>query len=118
MIIYGIFSPFAGWISKEADKFAGKPNESLLKNIKITEFVADNFTTLGLLGTTVGMSIMMFSTLDGNADVGTIIKQLKVGCSTAFFTTICGILANVFLNVQLLLIKNSLKTVRRKSADE
>jgi hypothetical protein len=109
MLVYFVFSGFTGLLCKRLDNLKSKPDNALLKNLKITEFVADNFTTCGLLGTTIGMSIMMFSTLDGNADVGTIIKQLKVGCSTAFFTTIVGIAANVFLNIQLLLIKHSIK---------
>ncbi len=109
MALYVGFAGFAGMLCHQIDKLQGKPNDAFLRNLKITEFVADNFTTMGLLGTTIGMSIMMFSTLDGNADVASIIKQLKVGCSTAFFTTICGILANVFLNIQLVLIKHSFK---------
>lgn len=113
MLLYAGFSAYCGKLSKEIDKSSGRANEAFNKKLKIVEFIADNSTILGLLGTVVGMTYMMANTLGGGLDVANIILQLKTGSATAFYTTICGIVANILLNTQLLLIRNRISTSHR-----
>lgn len=81
---------------------------SLKRRLKVLNFMADTFFTLGLMGTIIGFIYMMRGTLNANADVATIITQLKTGSSTKLFTTLFGLVSSLLLQVQVLVIENDL----------
>jgi len=84
------------------------------KRLKILNFMADSFFTLGLLGTIIGFCYMMAGShaVLNNTDVNVIIQQLKVGSSTKLFATLSGIVSSLLLQVQILLIEvDKIKTV-------
>lgn len=76
------------------------------RSLKILHFIGDQFTTLGLLGTAIGFCLLMHGTLDATIDVATIIAQLKVGTSTALYTTLVGIICSILVGLQTFMIEN------------
>jgi len=85
---------------------------TLKKRMKILNFAADSFFTLGLLGTVIGFCYMMsggHSVFAGGTDnVAQIIQQLKIGASTKLYATLSGIVCSLLLQVQILLIDTDL----------
>ena len=47
--------------------------------------------------------------MDGSKPVSEIVAGLKEGLNTAFFTTICGIVFSLLLQVQLLILESGLR---------
>jgi hypothetical protein len=57
---------------------------------------------------------MMYSAFGGIQSVDVIVTQIKVGLSTAVYTTIVGIISEVFTQSQLFLIKDELIQTKNK----
>lgn len=102
------FSGYCGKLCALIDNSSYLDKQEIHKKMEIVEFVSDNMTVAGLMGTLIGMSVMMYSTLGTQMDTNAIIQQLKIGSSTAFYTTIVGIIGNLLLNMQLLIMKQVL----------
>lgn len=77
------------------------------KSKEVYWFISDNMMTLGLIGTVIGFMIMVgpaFVNIDpAQIDtVKTAITLMASGMSTALLTTLAGLIAGLFLKIQLL----------------
>ena len=62
------------------------------------------FFSLGLLGTIVGLIFATQGSLDSSLPTSEIVAGLKEGLNTAFYTTVCGIVFSLPLQVQLMVL--------------
>ena len=72
-------------------------------------FAAEHFFSLGLLGTIIGLIISTQGSLDSSMPLSQIVAGLKKGLNTAFYTTVCGIIFSLPLQVQLMILKFKLE---------
>jgi hypothetical protein len=109
MSLYVIVSGYIGRLCYLADKLTKeKDREKLLKRMDVGWFAGEHFFSLGLLGTLIGLTIATSTSLTAEAQVS-IVAGLKVGLNTAFYTTICGIVCSLPLQVQLIILKQELE---------
>jgi hypothetical protein len=112
MALYVIISAMVGRLCYLSDKINLKNKEKakdyLAKRSEIGWFAAEHFFSLGLLGTVFGLCVATATNLDENAQVSAIVAGLKTGLNTAFYTTICGIVFSLPLQVQLMILKSKL----------
>ena len=92
-----------------ADVAKDKEKDVLSKKAELGWFTAEHFFSFGLLGTIIGLVLATGGSLDGSNPVSEIVAGLKTGLNTAFYTTICGIVFSILLQLQLLVLKNGLK---------
>jgi hypothetical protein len=115
MTLYVLVSALVGrlcYLADRADSGAIKDidERSLLsRRADIGWFAAEHFFSLGLLGTVFGLCLATATSLHEEAPVGDIVTGLKVGLNTAFYTTICGIVFSLPLQVQLMILKFKLE---------
>jgi hypothetical protein len=111
MVLYVIMSAFVGKLCYLADKIKKGKNGTwptkrrLSKRAEIGWFAAEHFFSLGLLGTVLGLCAATSSSFSGATEVSEIVAGLKAGLNTAFYTTICGIVFSLPLQVQLMILK-------------
>ena len=109
MSLYIVVSGYVGRLCYLADKATkGKDREAILKRMDIGWFAGEHFFSLGLLGTLIGLTIATSTSLTTEAQISDIVAGLKVGLNTAFYTTICGIVFSLPLQVQLMILKQEL----------
>jgi len=112
MGLYVCVSAFVGKLCYQADQikedFEAKKNK-LLKRADIGWFAAEHFFSLGLLGTIIGLVIATEGGLDSSLPTSEIVAGLKEGLNTAFYTTVCGIVFSLPLQVQLMILKFKLE---------
>jgi hypothetical protein len=115
MSLYVIISAFVGRLCYLADKMSkdnpekkAKEESYLNKRADLGWFAAEHFFSLGLLGTLIGLTIATSTSLTEEAQVTQIVTGLKAGLNTAFYTTICGIVFSLPLQVQLMILKQEL----------
>ena len=109
MALYLFFSGFVGRLCYLADKTkTGREREDLLKRADVGWFAAEHFFSLGLLGTIIGLTIATQTSLKDTGSISEIVAGLKVGLNTAFYTTICGIIFSIPLQIQLMILKDEL----------
>jgi len=116
MILYVVMSGVVGRlcylsdkISKDNLKKARKEKEYLTRRGEVGWFAAEHFFSLGLLGTVFGLCVATTTNLNAEAQVSDIVSGLKEGLHTAFYTTICGIVFSLPLQVQLMILKFKLE---------
>ena len=113
MVLYVIFSCLVGRLCYLSDKInKGREKEArrhLSKRAELGWFAAEHFFSLGLLGTVFGLCVATATNLDAEAQVSDIVAGLKVGLNTAFYTTICGIVFSLPLQVQLMVLRFKLE---------
>jgi hypothetical protein len=110
MALYVLVSLYIGRLCYLADKATkGKDREELLKSADIGWFAGEHFFSLGLLGTILGLCVATSTSLTEEAQVSQIVAGLKVGLNTAFYTTICGIIFSLPLQMQLMILKQELE---------
>ena len=113
MVLYVIVSVVVGKLCFLSDKInKGREKEArrhLTKRAEVGWFAAEHFFTLGLLGTVFGLCIATATNLDSDAPVSDIVSGLKTGLNTAFYTTICGIVFSLPLQVQLMILRFKLE---------
>lgn len=109
MIIFAIATAFVGYLSYHADVANKTEKSKLLERSSIGWFCAEHFFSFGLLGTIIGLCIATAGGLDAAKPVSEIVAGLKTGLNTAFYTTICGIVFSLLLQVQLLVLRSGLK---------
>lgn len=121
MLLYVVVSGFVGWLCYLSDKMSEdnpdkkkKEIEFLTKRGEIGWFAAEHFFSLGLLGTIVGLIFATQGSLDSNLPVSEIVAGLKSGLNTAFYTTVCGIVFSLPLQMQLMILKFKLDTNEKK----
>ena len=112
MTLYVVVSCYIGRLCYLSDKMNTKNQKSrkkeqeyLKKRIDLGWFSAEHFFSLGLLGTIVGLIFATRGSLDGSLPTSEIIGGLKEGLNTAFYTTVCGIVFSLPLQVQIMLLK-------------
>ncbi len=87
-----------------------KKEKAYLENrMELGWFSAEHFFSLGLLGTIIGLIFATSGSLDSSLPVGEIVAGLKEGLNTAFYTTVCGIVFSLPLQVQLMILKFKLE---------
>jgi hypothetical protein len=92
-------------ISKKDTAKARREKDFLNKRSDIGWFAAEHFFSLGLLGTIFGLCVATATSLNEGSQVTDIVSGLKTGLNTAFYTTICGIVFSLPLQVQLMILK-------------
>ena len=112
MVLYVAVSGYIGRLCYLSDKISTKnpknrqkEKEYLKKRIDLGWFSAEHFFSLGLLGTIVGLIFATRGSLDGSLPTSEIIGGLKEGLNTAFYTTVCGIVFSLPLQVQIMILK-------------
>ena len=95
-VLFFVFSIFTGYLAFTSD--------AKDKRFKIVKFVKEQFFTLGILGTVVGLIYMTNDVLAGS-DVKNIIVGLKDGLATALFTTAAGLVASLLLHIQMYILQ-------------
>ena len=111
MALYVLVSLYIGRLCYLSDKMSTrkekrhKEKEYLTKRADLGWFSAEHFFSLGLLGTIVGLIFATSGSLDSSLPVGEIVSGLKEGLNTAFYTTVCGIIFSLPLQVQLMILK-------------
>jgi len=96
-------------VDKINEKKRLKAKEYISKRAEVGWFIAEHFFSLGLLGTVFGLCVATASSLNEGTEVSDIVAGLKMGLNTAFYTTICGIVFSLPLQVQLMILKFKLE---------
>ena len=113
MVLYVAVSATVGRLCFLSDKVKkGKEKEArrhLSKRAEVGWFAAEHFFTLGLLGTVFGLCVATATSLNEGSEVTDIVSGLKIGLNTAFYTTICGIIFSLPLQVQLMILRFKLE---------
>ena len=116
--LYVIVSGYIGRLCYLADKINEKKEEEakdfLKKRAQVGWFAAEHFFSLGLLGTIIGLVIATEGNLDSSLQTSQIVAGLKEGLNTAFYTTVCGIVFILPLQVQLMILKFKLDSKNEK----
>ena len=71
-------------------------------------FIAESCMTVGMIGTVIGFIIMLgssFSEIDAGKveSMRQVIIELALGMSTALLTTLCGLVASLFIKIQVVM---------------
>ena len=106
MCLFVGVSSFVGILAYRADVAKEDEKKKIRDQSSIGWFCAEHFFSLGLLGTIVGLVIATNGSLDGSKPITDIVSGLKTGLNTAFYTTICGIVFSLLLQLQLLVLKS------------
>ena len=118
MALYVIVSGYIGRLCYLADKINKDKEEEakdfLGKRAQVGWFAAEHFFSLGLLGTIIGLVIATEGNLDSSLQTSQIVAGLKEGLNTAFYTTVCGIVFSLPLQVQLMILKFKLDSKDEK----
>ena len=113
MALYVGVSIYIGRLCYLADKINKKRGKDarkyLLRRSDLGWFSAEHFFSLGLLGTIIGLIFATKGSLDSSLPIGEIVGGLKEGLNTAFYTTVCGIVFSLPLQVQLMVLKFKLE---------
>jgi hypothetical protein len=113
MTLYVCISIMVGRLCYLSDKInKGREREArrhLSKRAEVGWFVAEHFFSLGLLGTVLGLCVATATSLNEGSAINDIVSGLKVGLHTAFYTTICGIVFSLPLQVQLMILRFKLE---------
>ena len=113
MTLYVVVSALVGRLCFLSDKIKqGREKEArrhLSKRAEVGWFAAEHFFTLGLLGTVFGLCVATATSLNEGTEISDIVSGLKVGLNTAFYTTICGIVFSLLLQIQLMILRFKLE---------
>lgn len=109
MTLYLVVSAMVGRLCYLADNInkqrKNDARQHLARRAELGWFAAEHFFSLGLLGTVFGLCVATATNLNAEAQVTDIVAGLKAGLHTAFYTTICGIVFSLPLQVQLMILK-------------
>ncbi len=80
-------------------------------NFDLPWFIAESCMTIGMVGTVTGFMLMLgssFTNIDpSNVDsMKQVITEMAAGMSTALLTTLCGLIASLFVKVQIVMQEN------------
>ena len=109
MALFVIMTLRVGQLCYYTDVAKEDEKRELYKKSTLGWFTAEHFFSFGLLGTIIGLVLATGGSLDGAKPVSEIVAGLKTGLNTAFYTTICGIVFSILLQLQLLILKDGLK---------
>ena len=109
MTLYVGFSIMVGRLCYLADRIKKdqerEARRHLARRAEVGWFAAEHFFSLGLLGTVFGLCLATATNLAEQAPLADIVSGLKIGLNTAFYTTICGIVFSLPLQVQLMILR-------------
>ena len=109
MTLYCLTSAYVGRLCYLSDKATKqRDRDDISRRADIGWFAGEHFFSLGLLGTLIGLTIATSTSLTAESQVSDIVVGLKTGLNTAFYTTICGIVFSLPLQVQLMILKQEL----------
>lgn len=92
--------------------FIGKYAYKKKTNFEVQWFTAEQCMTIGMIGTVVGF-LMMLNDSFGHLDprdteaMRQVIADMAVGLSVALLTTLNGLVASMFLKIQIVVVENS-----------
>ena len=113
MSLYVIFTIAVGRLCYLSDKILKAREKAarlhLSKRAEVGWFAAEHFFSLGLLGTVFGLCVATATSLNEGTEVSDIVSGLKTGLNTAFYTTICGIVFSLPLQMQLMILRFKLE---------
>jgi flagellar motor component MotA len=109
MSLFVITSGYVGTLAYRADVAKEGERRKINRQSNTGWFCAEHFFSLGLLGTIIGLVLATGGSLDGDKPVSEIVAGLKLGLNTAFYTTICGIVFSLLLQLQLMVLKSGLQ---------
>ena len=115
MALYLMVSAKVGRLCYLADRAGGNrckdvdERGSLTRRAEIGWFAAEHFFSLGLLGTVFGLCVATSTSLNEGTEISDIVSGLKTGLNTAFYTTICGIVFSLLLQIQLMVLRFKLE---------
>lgn len=109
MLLFTVMTVRVGQLSFIADTLKAEDTSDVKRKASLGWFTAEHFFSLGLLGTIIGLVLATGGSLDGTKPVSEIVAGLKTGLNTAFYTTICGIVFSILLQLQLLILKTGIK---------
>lgn len=92
--------------------FIGKQAYTKTDNFEIQWFSAETCMTIGMIGTVIGFLMMLgdsFGQLDpkDTDQMRQVIAEMAVGLSVALLTTLNGLVASLFLKIQMVAVENS-----------
>ena len=99
-IMLVLFSGFTIYIGMLTYRVYGGYNMNVKSNAAIVEWFGLRFPVLGILGTAIGITYMIYNA-DFSKDIGDIIPYVLNGLGTALFTTITGIVCCYLIELQL-----------------
>lgn len=106
MAAYVVVSGFLGWMSYLADRDSSEEVvKKMNQRIDVGWFCAEHFFSLGLLGTIIGLCAATGESFSDAVSTKQLITGLKVGLHTAFYTTVCGIVFSLPVQIQLMMLK-------------
>ena len=109
MVLNVLVSAYVGKLCYLCDKINDNKKEEakefLRKRSHMGWFAAEHFFSLGLLGTIIGLVFATDGSLDSSIPISEMVAGLKEGLNTAFYTTVCGIVFSLPLQVQLMILK-------------
>ena len=113
MVLYVVISATVGRLCYLADRIEkGRmphDRQQLSKRAEAGWFAAEHFFSLGLLGTVFGLCVATSTSLNEGTEISDIVGGLKTGLNTAFYTTICGIVFSLPLQIQLMILRFKLE---------
>ena len=109
MTLFVVMTARVGQLCFHADVAKDSDRSDLSKKAELGWFTAEHFFSFGLLGTIIGLVLATGGSLDGSNPVSEIVAGLKTGLNTAFYTTICGIVFSILLQLQLLILQNGIR---------
>jgi|TARA_R110000824_G_scaffold100186_1_gene238246 hypothetical protein len=122
MVLYVLMSAYVGRLCYLSDRMSekrrGDARKYLFKRSDVGWFAAEHFFSLGLLGTIFGLCVATATNLSESASVSQVVAGLKHGLNTSFYTTICGIIFSLPLQVQLMILKHKLEEEDKEEAKE
>lgn len=95
------------YVGKQTYDFSAK---HILPDLKPQWFIAQIFTTLGMIGTVIGFLLLLtqvFVDLDvsNNASLQNALVKMTTGMGTALLTTLLGLVCSSLLKIQLLILE-------------
>lgn len=110
VIVYFLSTAFTGWLTylaENIDSFGNKKatKKKINSNLKFSWYSAELMLGLGMIGTMIGIMVMLTS-IRNSVDPTMIITGLKSGLATVGITTIVGLACSFALKAQLVNIEH------------
>lgn len=94
--LYLVFTCYIGRLTVLAAE-----NKALKRHLKACDLMVKSMVILGIIGTTVGLLIMLNAAFGGAMDPTVVLQGLKHGLSTLGITTLIGLVCYLALEIQV-----------------
>jgi len=83
-----------------------KTKDSVARSIEVCSFIAETCLAIGMIGTVIGLIIMIkgaFVGIDATdiENIQIVISNMAIGMGTALYTTVVGLIFSIFIRIQL-----------------